>query len=152
MLRGLAATLMTWIVMTAAWAYSEQQNHTSPLKGAWRVTEVLEHPLGATTSPFPGLYIFTERHFSMIAVMGTKPRPRYESDAKATDAEKLATFDPLIARSGTYRVEGNRFVAENVVAKNEFVMGRTSSAEFTIDGDTMLWKGPRLTLRFKRME
>jgi len=71
-------------------AFAQQKAVDSPLKGAWRVSEILEGPGAPNTSPFPSLYVFTDRHYSVMAVIGARPK---FAPGKATHAEKIATLE-----------------------------------------------------------
>ncbi len=112
----------------------------SSLEGAWRIVEVtVTGPNPSTnTNPQPSLYIFTPNHYSIQLVRGTERRPQYER-GQATDAEKIATFDPFTANSGTYQVSGTTITRRPIVAKNDWVMsGFSVESEFRIEGET-LW-------------
>jgi hypothetical protein len=124
------------------------------IRGTWKVVEVSGGNEGAITSPQPGLYMFTDRYYSMMRITGTKPRPKFESNAKATDAEKVATYDALFAQSGTYEISGSTITTRPLVAKAEFpVTGPPGKAEIKIDGSTLLWTAPGgQVLKFTRVE
>ena len=117
-------------------AFAQQEAVDSPLKGAWRVSEILEGPGAPNTSPFPSLYVFTDRHYSVMAVIGTRPK---FAPGKATDAEKIATFDAFAGNSGTYEVNGNTATLHPLVGKNEYIVGISVRAEFKVDGNTLIW-------------
>jgi hypothetical protein len=108
----------------------------SPLKGAWRVPEILEGPGAPNTSPFPSLYVFTNQHYSVMAVKGD--RPMFDS-GKATEAEKIATFDAFARNSGTYEVNGNTATLHSLVGKNEYIVRISVHAEFKVDGNRLIW-------------
>jgi hypothetical protein len=123
----------------------------SPLKGAWRVSELLEGPGAPNASPFPSMWVFTDRHYSAMAVIG--PRPKF-APGKATDAEKIATYDAFAGNSGTYEVNGNIVTLHALVGKNEYIVGTSQRAEFKqIDGNTLIWtSGPGAVVKFTRLE
>jgi len=134
-------------------AIAQQKAVDPPIKGAWRVSEIVEGPGAPNTSPFPNLYIFTDRHYSVMVVIG--PRPKF-APGKATDAEKIATFDAFAGNSGTYEVNGNTATLHPIVGKNEYIVGVTVRAEFKVDGDTLIWTsavGPTKTVvKLTRLE
>lgn len=114
-----------------------QSPQQSPLTGAWKLVEVTSMNGVRVTDPQPGLLVFTQKHYSMMRVTGTKARPRYQA-GKATDAEKIATFDAFVANSGTYTTQGNVLRTRPLVAKNEYVMsGREQVYEFATSGTTL---------------
>lgn len=142
------------LVLIAMLTYSAfaQQTPPSPLRGAWLLSEIVEGP-SPNASPLPSLSIFTDRHYSAMAVIG--PRPRF-APGQATDADKLATYDAFAGNSGTYEVSGATVTMHPIVSKNEYMMGSTPRAEFKVDGDTLTWTtmlGPtRLVSKFRRLE
>ena len=72
------------------------------LVGAWLIVETtVTTPTGTTTNenPRPGVYIFTERHFSNMLIPGERRVPFSEEQ---TDQERLAAYDNFIADSGSY--------------------------------------------------
>lgn len=68
-----------------------------------------------------------------IAVIGTadgrKP-PR-------SDAERIVAFQSMIAYSGKYRVEGNKFITKVDVAWNEAWVGTDQVRTYKIEGDKL---------------
>jgi hypothetical protein len=124
------------------------------IRGTWKVVEVSGGNEGTNTSPQPGLYMFTDRYYSMMRITGTRPRPKFESNAKATDPEKVATYDALFAQSGTYEISGSTITTRPLVAKAEFpVSGPPGKAEIKIDGNTLSWTAPGgQVLKFTRVE
>ena len=124
--------------------------------GAWKVTEIANPGSPPLTSPQPGLYIFTEKHYSAVRLNGTKPLPSYASNDAATDAEKIASFNTIYVNTGGYTVNGNMLTLSPVVAKSAFAMepGRTLNFEFTITGNTLtlVQKPSGPGLKFVRVE
>jgi len=118
------------------------------IQGVWRVVErTTTGPNGATNkNPQPGLYIFTGKHYSLIADTSDKPRkvlPLAPTNPKLTDAEMVATYhdwQPVTAHSGTYEVKGSTIMTRQTVAKGSAVMAnKTGQAfEFKLDGSN-LW-------------
>ena len=60
------------------------------------------------------LLIFTKKYFSMVLIAGDKPQP--DLPQKATDAQKVATWTPFQASTGTYEVKGNTYTARSKTA------------------------------------
>lgn len=91
------------------------------LRGVWRVASLTRTGPDAATNnnPQPGLFLFTEKHYSLAVVRSDKPRPELPSDpAKATAAELLAAYDPFGANSGTYEISGDTLTFRPIVAQN----------------------------------
>ena len=117
------------------------------LQGVWKVTERTVTG-GANPGPravLPNLYFFTQKHYSITAVNGAKPRTAYapaKDPAKLTDAEKLARFEEwnmFTANSGTYEIRGSTITMHPLVAKNQGVMdGAPFDRSFSLEGNT-LW-------------
>jgi hypothetical protein len=115
------------------------------LQGVWRVTEVVVTGANAKTetSPQPGLYLFTKKHYSLTTVNSTAPRKNFgaaQDPNKLTEAEKIARYEAwneFSANAGTYEVSGNTITAHPVVAKNPAVMGPAVTREFRIEGNTL---------------
>ena len=101
------------------------------LKGVWRVVEVTGADGKANPKPEAGLYIFTDRHYSVMRV--TEPRPVLPE--KPTDKDLAATFGPFTANSGTYQVKGTQLMTQPSVAKNPAVMtGKGQTSELKMEG------------------
>jgi hypothetical protein len=136
------------------------------LQGAWQVVEVTTTgPAGTTnSSPQPGLYLFTSRHYSIISVLSQEPRPGFKDPNNVTGEEAVAIWTPLQAQSGTYEITGGTLNLLPLVAKNPGVMraGRKPDVYgFAVQGDslTLVQKGDGIgqlanptTLRLKRLD
>src|SRR4029453_10189901 len=117
-----------------------QTSGKKPMEGAWRVVEVVR--TGAepenTASPQPGLFIFGEKHYSMMWIRGAKARAPYAGEAP-TPEEKIKAFDSLVANSGTYEVSGATITVRPMVARSpNFMAGGSSKYQFRAEGDN-LW-------------
>jgi len=111
----------------------------NPLMGAWKVTEYTNPGQPTVTNVQPGLYVFSEKHYSAVRIQGTKPLPAYPSNDKATDADKAQVFNSLYLNTGAYTVSGNSLTTMPQVAKSAFAMapGRKTEYTFTISGNTL---------------
>jgi hypothetical protein len=136
------------------------------LVGAWLITETpVKTPESTWTNenPQPGVYLFTERHFSNMLVPN---EARQLFDSKTTDAEKLTAYTNFIADCGAYEVNGSVIVTHNIVAKWPNAMhpdrepGSGITYQFSFDGDSLLltldsaWAPPNGEIRYrlKRLE
>jgi hypothetical protein len=105
------------------------------LNGAWRVVAVTMADGRIDTSPQPGLYVFTERHYSMQRVNAVRAR----LPEKPSDGELLAAFGPYTANSGTYELKGTSLTTRAIVAKNPNAMGgQNGTAEVRFEGNTVV--------------
>ncbi len=115
------------------------QSSSTPLMGAWRVTESGDANGAANTNPQPGLYIFTKQHYSFVRINGAMPLPDYPSNDKATDAQKVTVFNQLYMNTGTYSVTGNKLATKAMVAKSKFAIGGAGNQyDFTITGNNLV--------------
>jgi len=130
-----------------------QQAPSDSLKGAWLLSELVTGPGSPSTSPLPSLTLFTDRHYSSMAVIGARPK---FAPGQATDADKLATYDAFAGHSGSYEVNGNTVTLHPMVSKNEYMMGTTPRAEFKVEGNTLTWTsmlgGVRAVAKYRRLD
>jgi hypothetical protein len=134
-MRHIAGSSLIALVLASPFAFAQG---TNPLVGAWKVQESAPANAAVNAKPHPGLYIFTGKHYSMIRFGGTRPLAAYPSPDEASDAEKIATFDALLAQSGSYEVKGNTLVLRPMVAKNPSVMNAAPiQSEFKAEKQTL---------------
>jgi hypothetical protein len=113
------------------------------IEGAWRVAEVSrggQNPLKITVdASHPGRFIVTKTHFSLTNLTNPK-RPDLPQQG-ATDAQKAATWSPLVAFAGTYEMKGNTATFHFIVSKepSDMAKGVFLTSEFKLDGETLLW-------------
>ena len=108
------------------------------LEGVWKVTETTTTGPNARTitAPQPGIWIFTKKHCSSVGITGDKPRPDLPQQG-ATDAQKVATWTPLVANAGTYEIKGTTITIHPIVGKNPFPPGAFTTFDFKIEGNTV---------------
>ena len=131
-LAALAATLLA--------ACEPAESSKPPLEGAWSVVNI--HVTGpdsaANTTVQPSVFLFGDKHYSMMRVTGNQPRTLAATDS-ATDAEKLAAYDSFIANTGTYEVADSTLTIHPVVARSpNYMSGGSDKYHFHVSGDT-LW-------------
>jgi hypothetical protein len=143
MRRSIGAVVVVLLVL-GGWVNTQSQSPS--LEGAWRVSEVVVTGANAATNktPQPALYLFTKKHYSILAVQGTEARKPFATATdpdKLTDAEKMARFEAwnrFTANSGTYEVKGSTLTTTPLVAKNPSAMqGRGQAREFKLAGSTL---------------
>jgi hypothetical protein len=145
--------LLAVVVSVHGQSSSQSSAKANPLVGAWKVTEIDDVNKPAITNPQPGLYVFTEEHYSFLRINGTAPLPAYASNAKATDADKVAVFDAIFVNSGTYTVNGNTLATKVQVAKSAFVLGSSAQYEFAVNGkELVLTQKSGAALKLERVE
>ena len=127
------------LTLTVYAQYGQAPAKKNPLMGAWKVTEYTNPGQPTVTNVQPGLYVFSEKHYSAVRIQGTKPLPAYPSNDKATEADKAQVFDSLYLNTGAYSISGNTLTTMPQVAKSAFAMapGRKTEYTFTISGNTL---------------
>ena len=111
------------------------------LIGAWKATEITiggENGAKSTFPPnHPGLLIFTKKYTGFWNITDVN-RPSYPRQG-ATDAQKVAAWEPFQAIAGTYEVKGNIITRHIFIAKdpNNMPPGNWQTLEFKIEGDTL---------------
>jgi lipocalin-like protein len=134
-LAALAATLLA-----ACERAEPPESPEPPLEGAWSIVSirVTGPDSAANTTVQPSVYLFGDRHYSMIRVTGNQPRALAATDS-ATDAEKIAAYDSFVANAGTYEVADSTLTIHPVVARSpNFMSGGSDKYRFSVSGDT-LW-------------
>jgi ketosteroid isomerase-like protein len=152
-----------WIKQGGQW--KEAHRHASPLQfsqeqsaleGTWKTQEItlVQGPnAGTIADPQPSLFIFTKKHYNIMYVRGTEPRPLLEEEStrtSLTEAELRATFEPFVANSGTYELSGSTLTTHPQVALwPNFMSGGTAVYDYRVEGNS-LWltysNGARLKL------
>jgi len=137
-MRRLIGITLLGLFAVAVTVYGQSPATRNPLVGAWRVTEIDDANRPPITNPQPGLYIFTEQHYSFQRINGTGPLPDYPSNDKATDADKVAVFNALYLNTGTYTVAAKMLTTKAMVAKSAFAIGSSNQYEFAMNGKALV--------------
>jgi hypothetical protein len=143
--RMIAIVLMVTTFAIFIWAQAPQPGSKSAvpsLQGAWRMSELTTTGANGSTNrtPQPGLWIFTGRHYSMVTVNSTTPRPDLPQDINTATADQLrAAWQPFTGQAGTYEVKGSTVTFRPIVAKNPGVMatGNFNTLSYKVDGNTL---------------
>jgi hypothetical protein len=127
--------------------HSALQLPASPVEGAWkRVSESYAAPdtSWTITHSQSSLYLFTKNQYSMMYVIGTRPRILFAGpDSSCT--EKIALYDLFRASAGTYEVNGPLLVIHPVVARSpDYMAVKADTAWYQVRGDTLF-----LTARYR---
>jgi hypothetical protein len=104
------------------------------------VTEIVVTGANASTvaNPQPGLFIFAQKHYSIMWVPGNEPRSLFKGESP-TEQEKIAAYDSFVANSGTYEMDGATLTVHPMVARSpNFMSGGISKSQLRIEGTT-LW-------------
>lgn len=93
-------------------------------------------------------FITYTREGRMFVVIARGERPKPESLAKMTDAQRVGLFRTLTAYTGTYKFDGKAIEHDIDVSWNEVWTGTAQIRHFSRDGDTITLAtdpGPRPT-------
>jgi hypothetical protein len=102
----------------------------NPLQGVWRVVD-------ESGRPGPGVYIFANKHYSMM--VASTDRPDITDTSQATADELRALWNPMAANAGVYEVTGDLVTIRPIVAKIPVVMkpGAYEVYAFRVENDTL---------------
>jgi DNA-directed RNA polymerase subunit K/omega len=117
-------------VLTACQRAEPPEPPESSLEGAWSIVSIrVTGPDSAdNTMVQPSVFLFGDRHYSMMRVTGSRARTLAAKDS-VTDAEKLAT----------YEVADSTLTIHPIVARSpNFMSGGSDKYVFRVSGDT-LW-------------
>ncbi len=120
----------------------EQAGSVNPLHGVWSMSEMTPGGGSTTITPSqPGLFIFTEGHYSAVYTLGGEPRSQSAVSFNPTAEEKVAQYDSIILNAGTYDVSGSTVTFRPQIAKSPEFIGGQSTMTFQIDGDVLTFTG-----------
>jgi hypothetical protein len=110
--------------------------------GVWRVREMVRQGGEGkiTDKPFPNIFIFTDRHYSMVWVLGPDAELPFADRWNPTEEEKIRRFDSLVVNSGTYEIKGSTLMAHPIVARIPDFVGGKLICEFLVEDSTMRLK------------
>lgn len=137
---AVAALAATFLMACDRAERAENAEHPEPpFEGAWTIASIKESgpDSAASTTVQPSLFLFGDKHYSMMRVTGNQPRA-LAATQNPTDAEKLSSYDSFIANSGTYEVADSTLTIHPVVARSPNYMGGSDIYHFRVSGDT-LW-------------
>ena len=86
----------------------------------------------------PNGFISFGRDSRMFAIVVRENRPKPADLAKMTDQERAELFKTMVAYSGTFKLEGNRFITNVDISWNENWTGTLQSRNFKIDGKRLI--------------
>ncbi len=129
MLKKAIVAVVIGISLLAVMRSSIMTAAENPLQGAWQVT----NPAGGMA----GLFVFSGKHYSMMAA--STDRPDITDLSKATADDMRALYGPMIGNAGVYEVSGNQVTIRPIVAKIPVVMrpGAYEVYEFTLENNNL---------------
>lgn len=112
------------------------------LVGVWQLSEVIYTGPNARTVKIPPnvqtqITIFTKKYMTIVGIRDQKPRP--ELPENATDAQKVAAWEPVHAVCMSYEVKGTTIIFKAIILKNPNVKpGDTMLMDYHFEGDTLV--------------
>jgi hypothetical protein len=133
-----AITALIAAGLACAMPADAQNDDASPLYGSWRLVSFKVQVTGVDAAPRDafgptpfGRLIFAPDH-RMIAYLSAADRK-----PPANDGDAAPMLRSMIAYTGTFRVEGDRFITTVDGAWNEVTRGRDLVRMFTVEGDRL---------------
>ena len=114
----------------------------SSIQGVWKVTEITTtgHEGKTMKVTQPSMYLFTKNHYSIIAVLGEKPREVLEDYSKASQEQLNSIFvTGFRANAGTYELKDGKLTVHPMVAKSPGYMkeGTWETSSIKLEGNMM---------------
>jgi hypothetical protein len=109
----------------------------NPLVGVWSMTAITADDGTMIEPSQPGLFIFTEDHYSAVYSISADPRPLAATTFAPTSDEMVAQYQTIIVNTGTYDVSGSTITYRPMVAKSAGFVGGHSTMDYAIDGNTL---------------
>ncbi len=117
----------------------------SPLLGTWRLVSVEDTMKDGTVAPqlelgpHPRGFLMYEPDGHMCAALMNPDRPAWKDPYKATDAEKIASFDTFIAYCGSYKLDSEHSTVTHYpeVAWLPAYVGSTQPRPFKLEGNRL---------------
>jgi hypothetical protein len=122
MLKLLSRLLLPLLLFAAAIQGHAKEASAQSIEGAWKLVEATSPDGVKNYNPLPGVWMFTQKHYSLGMVMGTKVTVQPDSVARALGVKKISLWDAFVANSGTYSITGNMLTTVPIVAEAEEAM------------------------------
>ena len=144
-----AVVTLLGLVITVACSQppaSEATAPAGPLEGVWSMTVSAPGDGSAASDPSqPGLYIFAQGYYSGVYAPGAAERVPSEVPFQPNPDEMVAQYQSIIVNTGTYDVSGSTVTFRPIIAKSPGFVGGQSTAEFTVDGNTLTLRTQTVT-------
>ena len=118
----------------------EISDHQSAIVGVWRIAEVKTVTAdgeSTNSSPLPGLYIFTQDHYSAVWSTSDTPRQMYADRWQPTADEKIAAYDSIVVNAGTYELDESDLITKPIMARVPGFGGGKALWKYRVDGDVL---------------
>jgi hypothetical protein len=137
------AVLAAALILIASQPLHADDDAAKQLQGVWRVTSFKAQIVGDDTAPRDllgpnpkGYLIFTPEGRTAVLISATDRKP------PSTDADSLALMKSVIAYTGKYVVEGDKWVTKVDVSWNEVLNAQDQVRFFKIEGERLTVRTP----------
>jgi hypothetical protein len=141
--KGLRQLVILFTAFLCSFAFFGMASAETPLEGAWLLTETQDAEGNVDSSPLRGLLVFTSTHYSIMYATGEKPRALMDEE-DPSDEQTIKAYESIIANSGRYDVEGDRFMTRAYVAKYPNYMDdwpeNVTTFSYSLNGDVLTIK------------
>jgi hypothetical protein len=95
------------------------------VEGVWQVSRIdRDFRADPNLNPEPNMFIFTEKHYSIVVTFTDSAMRAYSKRWVPTDDEILKRFREVVVNSGTYKIEGSELRTYPMAARDpEFIGG-----------------------------
>ena len=133
----IAVLVIVFLVFLTAHVVNAQQPEKVPILGIWRLVsfEVEYQATGQrenTRGKNPTGYIIFTPEGRMMVVLTNEGRK-----APKTDQDRADLFNAMVAYTGTYRIEGDKWITKVDVHMNPALVGTEQPRFFRVDGDRL---------------
>jgi hypothetical protein len=134
----IAVLLVAFLLFVTFDVVTAQQSEKVPIIGIWRLVSFeMEYQTTGQREKTrgqnpPGYLIFTPEGRTMVLLTNEGRK------APKTDQDRADLFNTMLAYTGTYRVEGDKWIAKVDVSWNPAWVGTEQPRFFRFDGDRLL--------------
>ncbi|UCF65120.1 MAG: lipocalin-like domain-containing protein [bacterium] len=141
MMKSAGILFISIFLVIVVWGCSMESIRES-LEGVWEIKGIstVNGSISLPNRPIPSIFIFTQRHYSMVWVLSDNPDPFFSERWNPTDKEKIERYNSLVVNSGTYKLLGSHLTAFPVVARVPEFMGGRLVCEYKVEEDTLRLK------------
>jgi hypothetical protein len=137
---GSVVSILALALCGASVQAEEAANAGNPLVGAWEMQQVhwkSDEKNYSIEKAQPGLFIFSDKRYSIMWAPGEEPRTPFKVLSKPTDEEAIAGFKSVVFNGGSYVHDGSTVTTTAAIAKVPGFEGGKQFYRYNIEGDTL---------------
>ena len=118
----------------------DQSSVLNPLKGTWKMKSIHWKTKDTTYSiqeAQPGLFIFTDKTYSIMWTPTEVPREAFVDLSKPTEEELMSGFKTVVFNAGSYTHTDSTAIAIPIIAKVPGFEGGKQFYHYMIEGDIL---------------